>query len=268
MPVQRDQELQISILFFPDLLEGQIDVLFEIASDALLFLFELVVDLVHIGIHFGVGLDFGLLVVHFDQSQPRHNITIGENKLLLMGSGLPLFHPILVGNRENLNQGKILKIGPTLNQHRIADLLVDKEMVMPAKNEVDIGKFMSEVYIVVFHHVGQCDYQVAVLGFQLFYHVVGEIFVGCVLAELLVLRDQGVDPLFLGQTEYADLEASFLNHPVLLAVGQAQARSTVMDIAEHPGEIGLALQLHDMLDGIIKIMVTQACEINLHGVQR
>lgn len=40
-----------------------------------------------------------------------------------------------------------------------------------------------------------------------------------------------------------------------------------MDIAEHPGEVGLVQQLLDMLDGVVQIMVAQACQIDLEGVQ-
>lgn len=49
-------------------------------------------------------------------------------------------------------------------------------MIMPTENQIYTGDILCEFNIVVFHHVGQCDDHVALVGLpQLANHVLSEL---------------------------------------------------------------------------------------------
>ena len=80
------------------------------------------------------------------------------------------------------------------------------------------------------------------------------------------MRHQGVNPLFFSQTENPNLEPSFLDNPILLPIRQSTASPLVKDIAQQPGEVGFAFELHHMFKFIIKVMIAETGQINSEWV--
>lgn len=64
---------------------------------------------------------------------------------------------------EYLNETEIFKIGSTLHEHGVIDLLMHHKMVMATQNEVNFGELVGQIHIIILHHVGQCNNEVAFL---------------------------------------------------------------------------------------------------------
>lgn len=83
---------------------------------------------------------------------------------------------ISLGIFSDLNDGKVSEIGPTFNNDRVINFLLDNQMIMTSQNQIDTFDILSQLNIVVFHHVGQCnDHITFVCLFQLTNHVFGEL---------------------------------------------------------------------------------------------
>ena len=55
----------------------------------------------------------------------------------------------------DLDNRKVLEIRAALNIDRVTDLLVNKQVIMAAQDEVDSFDILGQLYIVVLHHVSQ-----------------------------------------------------------------------------------------------------------------
>lgn len=66
MSVQRDKELQISILSSSDGSKSKIDIFQEVSSNFLLPLFEILIDFSNVLVKFRIGLDLSFLMIHFN----------------------------------------------------------------------------------------------------------------------------------------------------------------------------------------------------------
>lgn len=140
------------------------------------------------------------------------------------------------------------------------------KMIVATKDQINFREFLSQKYIIVSHHVRESNDERTLFRLELLDHVIRELLPRDVLAELLVSRDQSIDPLFFSQTEYTDPLASLLDNLILEAVQQSVARSIVVHIAQQPREVGLRNQFPDVLDGVVEIMIAHACQVNIERV--
>ena len=62
---------------------------------------------------------------------------------------------LLLLPRTNLNVTEIFEVCSTFYQNRLINFLLQNQMVMSSKNEIDLWELFCHFDIVVFHHVGQ-----------------------------------------------------------------------------------------------------------------
>jgi hypothetical protein len=97
---------------------------------------------------------------------------------------------------------------------------MNDEMVVPSQNEIDSLDVLGQLNVVVLHHVRQCDHHVAFLLLsQFMHHHSCEVDEGDVLANLLIVRVESVNPLLLSQTKHADLQSILIQDLVLQPIG-------------------------------------------------
>ena len=87
----------------------------------------------------------------------------------------------------NFDYGKILEISPAFNKHTVSNLFVHNQVVVSSQNQIDTFDVLGQFDVVVLHHVGQCNDEVAfILISQFVDHSSCKFNKGDVLAYLLV----------------------------------------------------------------------------------
>lgn len=114
---------------------------------------------------------------------------------------------------SDFNNGKVSKIGPTFDDHRVTNFLLYNQMIMPTQDQIDSFNILSQLYIIVFHHMSECDNHITFVGFlELSDHVVGKLQEVNIMTEFFVKWVKCVNPLFLCQTKESNFESVFINN--------------------------------------------------------
>ncbi len=93
---------------------------------------------------------------------------------------------------------------------------------MSAQNQVDSLDVLGQLYIVVLHHMSQCNDHLALVGLlQPSDHVICELQKVNVVAKLFIKRVKRVDPLLFCQTEKTNLDSVLLDDFKLQAICQS-----------------------------------------------
>lgn len=89
---------------------------------------------------------------------------------------------------------------------------------MATEDQVNFREFLGQKHIVIPHHMRKGDDERTLFRLELLDHVIRKLLPRNVLAELLISRDQSINPLFFSQTEYSDPLPSLLDNLILEAV--------------------------------------------------
>ena len=163
----------------------------------------------------------------------------------------------------------MFEICTAFNHNRICYFFMGNEMVVSTQNQIDSFDLFGQFDIIVFHHVGEGNDEVALLLCPKFMdHFLGEGDEGMVVTYGFVVGVEGINPLLFGQAENPYFQSIAVEYVAFQSLTQSSSRSLVIYVAEQPGEVGLFDQFGHVIKLIIKIMVTVACKINSKGIER
>jgi hypothetical protein len=229
MAIDRRQKLQERALFFADDFKPEVHLFLCKACDFLHLDFQFLIDLLNILVEFLVGLNLFILVVNCLQFHFEGPPLVADHCDVAFDLGGRDFFAIVSLHADD---GEIFEVVAAFDEDSVVDHFVDDVVVVAAEDEVDALDFVGELDVVVLHHVGQGDDQVALLLFSQFdHHGLREVDEGDVGTDFFVDGVKGVDPLFLGQTEDSDLDPVDVEDVRLQSFRQSALCALVVDVA-------------------------------------
>ena len=155
------------------------------------------------------------------------------------------------------------EISAALYKDRACNFLMHNQMVMASQNEINSLYLLCQLDIVVLHHMGERNDQLALLlDSQLLHHLACELDEGQILADFLVDGVECVYPLLLSQAEEAYPQPVPLKNEGLQSLGQPPLGSFVVDVTEQPREAAPFGHVHHVLQLKIEVVVAVAGQVD------